>query len=277
MRKLLLLVIAFAILIPASGMCASKKDKDKDKKDAEETQEKPKVYYRVYFDTGGIYEVDNYTIEKNHIMLQLDSGPIFLDKGMVTKIEKYVQGSDEPVQRINVTPTTTGQGGTPPDIMKPETEEEEAGLGEPQIKIVKPTPEKTETGRAPGSGRAVSEAAPEKEPTDDEGHDERWWKIEMNRWIMQREQGIKDYDDAKKEWNRYDGILFSLNQSGGASDYDILRYQDLRGAARIKMDRSESDIKEAENMLVNVIPEKARKAGAPKWWVQWDGEPWKDK
>jgi len=270
MRKLLLLVMAFIIILPSAGLCAKKK-KDEDAKKKVEEAARPKVYYRVIFKTGGVYEANNYTIEKDHIMVILDSGPIFLDKDMVTAIEKYEGDAEEPSMRINVTAATRGSA-VAPSAEPGENKDEAPAVEEPEVVIEKTAP-KTERPRKVVTGKA--EPTPEA-VTDDDGHDERWWKIRMNRWIKQREGAIKDYDDAKNEWNKYDGALANLNATGTATEYDILRFQDLRGAARIKMDRAKEDIREAEHNLKDVIPEEARKAGAPKWWVKWDEKEWEE-
>ena len=52
------------------------------------------------------------------------------------------------------------------------------------------------------------------------------------------------------------------------SDYDLQKYQDLRGSARVEMDKAQADMDEAKKMVEEVIPDEARRAGAPPGWVR---------
>ena len=60
----------------------------------------------------------------------------------------------------------------------------------------------------------------------------------------------------------------TLTGPGGVSNYQTQQYLDLRGSARVRMDEAQRQMDEADNMINQVIPEEAHKAGAPPGWVR---------
>lgn len=230
--------------------------------------------YIIHLKDGGKLQTDNYTVEGRMVKIMLPSGAISLDKSMIKSIEE-VRGEE---------------GSTMQKVFGPTAPKKE--------------PEKK--GAPPGSERPVltpGRAASQTEPTDDKGHPESWWRQRVSDWQKKMEDARNRYREAKAEWDNYNGILLgqqsvqnsgvnipalvqvnrttivngkqvvvttgttTVNQSP-SSQFDITKYQDLRGAARVKMDAAEADIAEAKRMLEETLPDEARKAGAPPGWVR---------
>jgi hypothetical protein len=95
-------------------------------------------------------------------------------------------------------------------------------------------------------------------------------------------QGFTNPDGSARtptatELNKLSGKdLLQLQQAGvdktptttTGSSYDVNRYSDLRGAARLRMDEAQVELDEATKMVESVLPDEARKAGAPPGWAR---------
>jgi hypothetical protein len=225
--------------------------------------------YIIHLKDGGRLKTDNYTVEKGMVKIMLPDGAVSLDKRMIKSIEE-VQGEEGTTMQKVFVPTPA-----------PKEEEKKGGAGQPKVK--------------PGHMQP-------NEPTDDLGHTEAWWKERTAEWKRRLNDAEKRYKDAKKDWDNYNGILTGMQSIPGvgvptlvqvnrttivngrqvvvttgtktvnlptSSQYDITKYEDLRGAARTKMDAASADIAEAKQMLNETLPDEARRAGAPKGWVRY--------
>jgi hypothetical protein len=205
-------------------------------------EEAPKSKYLIHLKSGGTLETDNYTKEKGSVKVMMPTGAIYLDSDMVTKIEEVQVGEQD-------------TEGTLVLKLPPST----AGTANPSIPA--PTPRPT---------RPKQVAEPE-EPKDDEGHTEAWWKDIIFNWKKKKDTAEKKHQEAVDDWNKFNGILSTLPPAAPgdtAAQYDITRNQDLRGAARVGMDKTELEVNEATKMLGETLPERARKAGTPPGWLR---------
>lgn len=208
-------------------------------------QKKGKSKFLIHFTTGGTLETDNYSIGQDSIVVMTESGALYFDKKMVKSIEEVVGVEEEPVQNITIEPSATQ---TKPPARKPAEK-----------------PAKPATN---GRRTAPSVPAPEAtEPTDDDGHTEAWWKDRAKKWQEKKADAEGRYKEAEGDWAKYNGLLTGVDPSS-ISQYDLIRFQDLRGAARVEMDRAKADLDEANRMIDEVLPEEARKAGAPPGWLR---------
>ena len=201
--------------------------------------------FLIHFTTGGTLETDNYSIGQDSIVVMTESGSLYFDKKMVKSIEEVVGVEEEPVQSIAIEPSATQ---TRPPAQKP---------------AEKPAQPATN-----GRRTAPSVPAPTAtEPTDDNGHTESWWKSRAKNWQEKKVDAEERYKQAEGDWAKYSGQLAGVDPSS-VSQYDLIRFQDLRGSARVEMDRARADLDEANRMLNEVLPEEARKAGAPPGWLR---------
>jgi len=203
------------------------------------TDEKPKQYI-IHLNNGGEIDADNYTFEKDKIRIEMASGAVYLDKSLVKSIEEVAGPDLETVQEIKVQPTTKAKD-VPPHQAEP----------------VQP---KKQMPQRPGVDEAPSV------PVDDNGHDEAWWHKRVNEWKKKKADAQARFDRAQSDWNKYNGLV--TTSPAGVSQYDQLRFEDIRGASRVDMDEAQGQLDEASRMLNEVIPDEARKAGAPPGWVR---------
>ncbi len=190
--------------------------------------------YIIHLTSGGKIESDNYTIENDRLRIEIPAGAIYLDKSMVRNIEEVAGAEQDTVQTIKV-PTN------PPPQERPE-----------------------KTAPPPARKRVEAPIPPAEESVkDDNGHDEAWWRGQINEWKKHKADAQARFDKAQADWNRLTGLI-----SVGGTEFTVQRYSDSRGAARVEMDRAQAEIDRADNMLNTVIPEEARKAGAPAGWVR---------
>ena len=198
-------------------------------------QSAPAKTFIIHLVNGGEIETDNFVKENGRVkvMLPNGSGSISLDKAQVKSIEE-VQGIErEHVKTIESAPSA-------------------------------PQPQRPSTHRtnAPSTPKEIIPY----EPTDNNGHTEKWWRSRIDKLKKDRAFAEKRYKEAEAEWNQYVGIISNLGPS--AAQYDIIKYQDLRGAARVKMDQAQADMDDIDHQLNESLPEEARKAGAPPGWVR---------
>ncbi len=265
MNRIVLLLL-LVLILPAYAHALDLPFIGGDKKDAEDAdkaaqeEKKGKTKFLIHFKTGGVLETDNYTVTEDSVMVMMPSGAIYLDKKMVSSIEEVAGIEEEPVQSIEVAP-----GGP----------------------AAKPAPR-------PAEGAAQPQAeVQESVERDDEGHTEQWWQARVQNWKEKKAKAEEDFADAEEQWSKADGDLANLTRMVPApltpeqqkqkqddpehfvqpmttvgSEYDIIRVQDLRGSARVAMDRAKAEIEEADRMLNEELPDEARKAGAPPGWVR---------
>jgi len=277
--KITTLLVFALLLIPAWAM-------------AQDTaaQSAPAKTFIIHLANGGQVETDNFTVEKENnrvkVMLPNGSGSIYLDRGQVKSIEEVQGVEKERVRNIEVAPTTPQPQRPAPPSARP------------------PMPPK------------MKEAEPY-EPTDNNGHNEKWWRKQVDGWKRKRDLAEQRYNKALADWNNYQGVMqgltatvtapltdaqklalqkqgldhvptpdelkalsgenvLELQQAGVAttptttvgSQYDLTRTQDESGSARVRMDQAQADINEANRQMNDVLPEEARKAGAPPGWVR---------
>lgn len=195
--------------------------------------------YIIHFKNGGTLDTDNYEMEKDSVKVSLETGAIYLDRAMIKCIEEVTGPERETVRTIQV------EAPAKPAAAPPQTQREKAG--------------------APPAG---APPATPLEMTDNNDHTEAWWRVRVKEWKDKKADAEERYKKAQRDWNTYEGTLNSLVSGGDASQYDIIRYQDLRGAARVNMDQAQADMDAADKMLNEVLPEEARKAGAPPGWAR---------
>jgi hypothetical protein len=237
--------------LPAAGtLKPAKADNPNDKaaevKPGSETPAGTKTRYVIHFKDGGSYEADNYTMEKDSVRVMKEYGAIYFDRNMVKSIEEVR------VQEHETAPAAEGEAAAP---SAPAT--------------TTPPPSRTPPSRTPPSSPR-DEARPPSEPVDNNGHTEAWWKKKVVDWTKKKEDAEQRYQKAQEDWNKYNGLLSTLpaTPGGGLSQYDLIRFQDLRGASRIDMDKAEADLNEANSALNSALPEEARKANAPPGWLR---------
>ncbi len=229
MKKMLLSICILLLL----GALAVAEEKKPAQPPSDVPQSPPKKYV-VHLKNGGTIETSNYTIEKDRIKVELPTGRIYLDKALVRDVEEVKGIEETPVQKIPVAPPQAAPPGKPSGKAKP--------AGPPSI--------------------------PEAQvPTDNDGHDELWWRDRTEVWRKKRDEAMVRYKKAEQQWNTYNGLLQNVNPNT-ISQYETTKYQDLMGAGRVGMDNAQTDIDEANRMLNEVLPEEARKAGAPPGWLR---------
>jgi hypothetical protein len=214
--------------------------KGNDQKDeaAAKSEKKEKTTFIIHFKSGGTLPTDNYTVTPDNIVVMVPSGAIYLDKKMVKSIEEVAGPEEQTIQTIQIH--------SPAEPQK-KTGNAGQGLNEPET-------------QAPGQG-------PSAQMRDDEGHTEQWWKNKVDTWNNKKEDATKAYADAESDWNKYNGQLAGLDPDS-TPQFELTRLQDLRGAARVAMDKAQADIDEADKMLNETLPDEARKAGAPPGWLR---------
>ncbi len=95
--------------------------------------------------------------------------------------------------------------------------------------------------------------SPPSAPTADvdfRGHDRQWWRQYLQDWRGRKATAEQSLAEARDRYNR----LYSSHQSLGDVRREIEQY--------------ETDLREADRMLNDVIPDEARKAGAPPGWLR---------
>ncbi|MEW6682662.1 MAG: DUF4124 domain-containing protein [Nitrospirota bacterium] len=110
----------------------------------------------------------------------------------------------------------------------------------------------------PPSGEEQASTAPQpprqlSAPTEDvdfEGHDRQWWRQRLQEWRGRKATAEQNLAKARDRYNR-----LYFNHSSVA---DVRR----------EIERYEAEILEATRMLDEVLPEGARKAGAPPGWLR---------
>jgi hypothetical protein len=234
MKRLLVFLSLFMILASTSAFAENKPQQNTPGTPEQEPAPVIKKYV-IHLKDGGSMETTNYTYEGNKVKVVLPAGFISLDRSMILKIVEVKGEDDGTVQKIFRLPAGNEGAKTP----SPAT-----------------TPEKARAPREEGPAQ----------PTDDLGHTQLWWKTHVKEWEEKLEDAQIRHTRAQEDWNKYNGLLNTLGT--GVSPYQVTQYQDLRGAARVEMDRAQADMDEAKKMLDEVIPDEARKAGAPPGWAR---------
>lgn len=254
MKKLIAALGLIAVLVPAAayseqGKIAGFIDKILNKGKGESTPEqsgtsKKKIKYVIKLRSGGKIETDNYEVLKDSVRIMLPAGAIFLQKSEIKEIQEVI--ADESA--------TTVQKNFPLP---------EKGAG------VQRAPERRDEHLLPPPAPSYNET------TDNNGHNQYWWTRQIEEWKKKYDEAAANYKAASDDWNRYNGLILgvgggtSTTQSNpSVSNYQVTQYQDLRGSARVRMDEAQRQMDESDNMIHQVIPEQARKAGAPPGWVR---------
>lgn len=100
--------------------------------------------------------------------------------------------------------------------------------------------------------RPPDSAAPSQssEDLDFQGHNRQWWRQRLQEWRGRKASAEQSLAEARDRFNlRY------------------FNHQPL-GDVRQEIEQYETDIREADRMLNDVIPEEARTAGAPPGWLR---------
>ena len=196
----------------------------------------PRKKFIIRLKNGGTIETDNYYIEGGKVKMDLPSaGAISVDRSMVKSIRE--ESSEGPTVQESLEPSAPSRTGRAPES-RPDSR-------------TRPVPEERPQPLA---------------PTDNNGHTEAWWKKQVSDWKAKLADAQGRYQKASADWNQYNGILQNLGSD--ATQFDTLKYQDLRGAARVDMDKAQADMDEAKRMLDEGLPDQARKAGAPPGWAR---------
>ncbi len=193
-----------------------------------------KEKYIIRLKSGGKITTDNYDVLKNSIRIILPSGAIVISKSEIKDIQQV--NADE--QGVTVQKSFARPRG---------------GTGAKKREQFAP---------APASPPAYTGM------TDNNGHDRLWWKTFLDKWKGKYQKAAQKYKEASDDWNRYNGLLQGVSAGGSVSNFQVTQYQDLRGSARVRMDDAQHEMDDAQNMINNVIPDRARKAGAPPGWVR---------
>jgi hypothetical protein len=88
------------------------------------------------------------------------------------------------------------------------------------------------------------------------GHDRQWWQSRMQEWRNRKANAEGKLADARDRLRRE-----------RFSDANVGTYQRQRDIAD-EISNYEEQIREAERMLTDELPEEARKAGAPPGWLR---------
>jgi hypothetical protein len=110
-------------------------------------------------------------------------------------------------------------------------------------------------GPAPKAEPEGRPAAPS-ESVDQRGHDRDWWQQRVQEWQTRKAQAQEKLTDAQERLGRER----FLNPTTG----NMKRIQEISD----EIARYEEQIREAEHMLTDQLPDEARKAGAPPGWLR---------
>ena len=203
--------------------------------------------FRIHLVSGGTITTESYVFEGGKVKINLpgNQGAIRVNRSQVKKIEEVEDG--EPVRKVF---------SSPPTAPKPTQETEPAPSGQ---------------GKTPGETRPDRHIRPGDsqlpEGKDMNGNNRDWWLEKVEFWKKKLADAQKRYDRASVEWNKYNGIITNPAVKID-TDFSIQQFTDLRGAARVDMDQATAELEEAKRMLEEVLPEEARKAGAPPGWLR---------
>ncbi len=92
--------------------------------------------------------------------------------------------------------------------------------------------------------------------TDQEGHDEQWWRDQIQKWQSQKEALTLKLKEAEEKLARV--------QFENAYVYKTPETNELMQ----EIEKYKQEIREAQEMLETVLPDEARKAGAPPGWLR---------
>jgi len=244
MKRLIVLLSLFMILASIVAF-AENKPQQKNTPEKQEQETPPvKNKFIIHLKDGGSVETSNYTYENGKVKMVLPSGFMSLDRSMISKIEE-IKGEDEAnIQKIIKLP------------------EDKQGAKSSTTRQGEPVP----------SRPAPPPHAEPPVPADDNGHTQLWWKDRVTEWKKKLAEAQERYAKAQDDWNKYNGLVSTVpagtTANPSVSDFQATQYQDLRGAARVAMDQAQADMDEARRMLEEVLPDEARKAGAPPGWAR---------
>lgn len=135
------------------------------------------------------------------------------------------------------------------EVVRPPDEESEAdGASPPEGQPTKPR-----SGQAPDSERRQYTPS---EAVDAHGHNEAWWKQRAKEWQDTKADAEAKLADAQERLGRER----FLNATTG----NMKRIQEIS----TEVSTYEGQIREAEKMLTEVLPDEARRAQAPPGWLR---------
>ncbi len=106
---------------------------------------------------------------------------------------------------------------------------------------------------AQGAQESVSKPA---EAVDADGHNREWWQQRVRKWEQKKTDAQANLADAQERL----GKERFLNATTG----NMQRIQDISA----EVSKYENDLREAENMLSDGLPDEARRAQAPPGWLR---------
>ena len=113
--------------------------------------------------------------------------------------------------------------------------------------------DKRETPPAPGS---ADQRVPPSESVDSQGHNQEWWQQRVLVWMDKKAAAEAKLTDAHERLGREQ----FLNPAVGT-------YQ-RQAEIRDEISQYEEQVREAERMLEETLPEEAHKSGAPPGWLR---------
>lgn len=141
--------------------------------------------------------------------------------------------------------------GTVQEVVRPPDEESEPdGAPAPEAQPTKPRPRPTPT---PGSDSRQSTPS---EAVDAHGHSQAWWQQRVKEWQDKKVEAQAKLADAQERLGRER----FLNATTG----NMKRIQEISAEVLTY----EEQIREAEKMLTEELPDEARKAQAPPGWLR---------
>jgi hypothetical protein len=94
------------------------------------------------------------------------------------------------------------------------------------------------------------------EETDSEGHNREWWRNRIEGWRETKAEAEQQLADARERLNTIPLTLAEVTRA------------QKRREIQLEIETYEKQIQEADRMLKEVLPEEARKAGAPPGWLR---------
>lgn len=93
--------------------------------------------------------------------------------------------------------------------------------------------------------------------TDLNGHDQQWWRNQVRQWTEKKEEAALKLSEAEGELGKIEHGNEMIT-SRMAERNHLLK----------EIEKQQQALREAEEMIRTVLPEEARKAGAPPGWLR---------
>lgn len=121
-----------------------------------------------------------------------------------------------------------------------------------EVTLFPPTPPKVETPATP-----QPPSPPNEEKVDVQGHGRKWWQKQIKEWEQKRDRATVKIEELNREARNLEFRNIGLSQRLAEQN-----------RIRKKIHPIEQEREEAERMLNEILPEEARKAGAPPGWLR---------